>query len=503
MKQYSANLPQKAYTAQQVQENEQQAAELSATTLSHLMQRAGAAVCSYILDYCKLHQLEAASCLILVGKGNNAGDGYIVAELLRQQGLSVTVWALFAPQLLTGDAKNAWLAYQQAGGVITENCPESVFDAAIIVDGVFGSGFKGELPANVQDAFALVNGLSVHRVSIDLPSGVNGTSAAVAEGTFCADTTVTFIALKQGMLTGAARGYVGQLLFAGLGVAKSFSKLLKAPSHYSNAENLLQHKPVRAFDSYKHQLGHVLLIGGNLGMAGAIRLAAEACLRSGAGLVSVATHPANQAVVLQGRYELMVHGVADAKALQPLLEKASVVVIGPGLGQDSWAEQLLGACKDLTVPLICDADALNLLAQQPSCCKPAVITPHLGEAKKLLAGFAANNTTLPEALDRFSMAEVLATQLDTICVLKGPGSLVQSPERRNINRSGCAAMASAGMGDVLSGIIAALVAQQVPLFAAVSLAVYIHGLAAEEAAKDGAIGLLASDLFSHIRRILG
>lgn len=498
MKQFSANLPQKAYTAQQVLEFEGEAARQSGTTLQALMQRAGSAVTAYVLEYCKTQDITTPYTLVLCGKGNNAGDGYVIAKLLKEAGHNVVVWSLFDPNELQGDALQAYQSYIHASGVVSMSCPDEVDEAAIVIDAVFGAGFHGQLPEAVMQAFDAVENIDAHRVAVDIPSGINGNTAEVSNNAFLADVTVTFIALKQGMLTGAAKGYCGKVLFAGLGVAKTFSKLLTGASQYLSEEQQFRSIPKRAFDSYKHQLGHVLLIGGAPGMAGAIRLAAEACLRSGAGLVSVATHPSNVGTVLQGRYELMVHGVDTKEQLQQLLSRASIVVLGPGLGLDEWATKMYLACQDVSVPLVLDADGLTLYTQHPEVFKPTVVTPHIGEAKRLLA---ARDPDFVHT--RFELAEHLVTLTGAIAVLKGPGTIIQSDQRRNINRSGCPAMASAGMGDVLSGIIAALLAQQVPTFAAVCLAVYIHGLAAEKAAEEGSLGLVASDLFSHIRRILG
>ncbi|CCQ11482.1 NAD(P)HX epimerase / NAD(P)HX dehydratase [Pseudoalteromonas luteoviolacea B = ATCC 29581] len=500
MKQFSANLPQKAYTAQQVRENEEQAAQACHTTLSQLMIRAGSAVTAYIQDYYQAQAIITPNVLVLCGKGNNAGDGYVIAEQLHDAGISVVVWALYDPALLRGDAHAAYARYVKKQGALVLIQPSDLDDFTIVVDAVFGAGFYGDLPDFVQSIFTQISAIDAHFVSVDIPSGVNGDDGTCSPNAFQADVTVTFIALKQGMLTGAAKGLCGMLYFAGLGVAKAFATLVNAPSSFTSEKQHFSQLPERSFDSYKQQLGHVLLIGGGKGMAGAIRLAAEACLRSGAGLVSIATHPDNVACVLQGRYELMVHGVLDGSMLKPLLDKASVIVIGPGLGLDEWASSLLEACAQRQLPLVMDADALTLYAKsQPQIqLKPSVITPHLGEAKRLLAD-------LPESVfrNRFTIAEALHQKTGAISVLKGPGTLIQDAKRRNINRSGTSAMASAGMGDVLSGIIGALIAQGTPIFAAVSLAVYIHGLAGEEAAREGARGLLASDLFVHIRRLLG
>ncbi|TMP37476.1 NAD(P)H-hydrate dehydratase [Pseudoalteromonas rubra] len=492
---YLTNLPQVAYTAQAVQVNEGEAARLAGTTLSALMQRAAGALFEYVSSLSL-----SGPVLILTGKGNNGGDGYVLAHLCHQAGIAVEVLALFDPEQLQGDARAAYRQYQGGGGKVSRHCADWQASApALIVDAVFGSGFRGQLPEHVAAVFRQLVQCASHRLAVDIPSGVNGSTSEVARDAFVADVTITFIALKQGLLTGSARHHSGTVYLAELGVGGEFAQLVSPSSHYFSAEALLAKRPVRPADTYKNRCGHVLLIGGGPGMAGAIRLAAEACLRAGAGLVSVATHPDNQAMVLQGRYELMVHGVANADALQPLLEKADTIVIGPGLGQSPWARALFDAVRQCTKSVVVDADGLNLLAGQPRQWQNAILTPHWGEAKRLSAAIA----TLPERSSRFEMCDALAQYFQACVVLKGPGTLVQQAQCLNINRSGCAAMASAGMGDVLSGIIAALLAQGLSKFDAAMLAVYIHGLAAEKAAHDGAHGLLASDLFVHIRGIIG
>ncbi|WP_125560771.1 NAD(P)H-hydrate dehydratase [Pseudoalteromonas rubra] len=490
---YLTNLPQVAYTAQAVQTNEAEAARLAGTTLSALMQRAGAALFDYVSSLA-----PSGPILILTGKGNNGGDGYVLARLCHQAGMRAEVLALFDPQQLQGDAYEAYRDYLSSGGVVLDSMqPDSA--PGLIVDAVFGSGFRGQLPENVAAVFRRFAQSSAHRLAVDIPSGVNGSTSEVACDAFIADATMTFIALKQGLLSGSAKRHTGSVYLAPLGVGQEFAQLVCPSSHYFSAETLMAKRPVRPIDTYKNRCGHVLLIGGGPGMAGAIRLAAEACLRAGAGLVSVATHPDNQAMVLQGRYELMVHGVANAQELTPLLDKADTLVIGPGLGQSEWAQALFEAVRSCEQHVVVDADGLNLLASQPMQWQNAILTPHWGEAMRLSTAV----TTDAKTLSRFDMSNALAQHYLACVVLKGPGTLVQQAKRININRSGCAAMASAGMGDVLSGIIAALLAQGLSKFDAAMLAVYIHGLAAEKAAHDGAHGLLASDLFVHIRGIIG
>lgn len=489
--QYTHNLPQIAYCAQEVKLHEEQAALNSGTTLSELMQRAGHALFELTRNK------SVKNILILTGKGNNAGDGFMLAKRCLHAQIHVTVCALFEPALLKGDAAEAYQLFCRSGGrvVSLRSCVDGNYDA--IVDAVFGTGFRGELPQQVKEAFNHFKSSKAWKLAVDIPSGVNGSTAEVSPDTFQADTTLTFIALKQGMLTGNAPNLCGELLLADLGIADAFADLSHTNCCYPGGKYLRSLRPMRAADSYKNQCGHVLLVGGGKGMAGAIRLAAEACLRTGAGLVSVATHPENQTAVLHGRYELMVHGVAVPAQLEALLNKADVVVIGPGLGQDAWAKKMYTAVKNYKGLVVCDADGLNLLAQSHLPWHRAILTPHFGEAKRLLGDSTLNTSK------RFEVAEQLSKEYAACIVLKGPGSLIVDGKRININRSGCSAMASAGMGDVLSGIIAGLLAQGLSRFEAATLGVYIHGLAAEQAARDGQLGTLASDLFVHIRGIMG
>jgi NAD(P)H-hydrate epimerase len=493
---YTANLPQFAYTAQQVKDNEANSAHCVGFNLSQLMIHAAQA----LFDLFDHELVNAEHILVLAGKGNNAGDAYLLADLLHGTGRSVTIVSVFPPHLLAGNALMAYQKADSAGVTILSDLPKKAeFD--VIVDGVFGIGFAGQLSNSLKQVFAYCNNSNALRLSIDVPSGIDATNGNVADGAFLADITLTFIALKQGMLTGSAKQFCGKLLFASLGVAEAFSKIVTPGVSYLSHTAFMKKRIQRADDCYKNQCGHVLLIGGNKSMGGAIRLASEACLRAGAGLVSVLTHSENVAIVQQGRYELMVHGIENVKenldCIDSLFTKADVLVIGPGLGQDDWAKALFDSSFNFDGVVICDADALNWLAISSQRYKQVIMTPHMGEARRLLS------QSHIEGLSRFEIIAQLQRDYGNTVVLKGPGSLVNQQTRMNINRSGSSAMASAGMGDVLSGIIGSLIAQGMEKFAATSLAVYIHGLAAENAALEGEKGLLAGDLFKHIRNLLG
>jgi ADP-dependent NAD(P)H-hydrate dehydratase / NAD(P)H-hydrate epimerase len=277
----------------------------------------------------------------------------------------------------------------------------------------------------------------------------------------------------------------------------------------------VQYLPPRPLDSYKNDFGHVLVVGGDKGFSGAARMAAEAALRVGAGLVSVATHKENAVILNSTRPELMCHGIQSAEALKPLLSKATVIIVGPGLGQSRWAKALAAMVFKSKKPLVVDADALNLLAAQPK--KKAhwvltpqeqahrvltpqeqahwILTPHPGEAARLL-----NMTTEAIQQDRLSAVTLLQKRWGGVAVLKGAGTLVAGPDAVPvICTAGNPGMATAGMGDILSGVIGGLAAQKVPLVAAAKLGVLIHALAGDHAAKEGERGMIASDLLPYLR----
>ena len=256
--------------------------------------------------------------------------------------------------------------------------------------------------------------------------------------------------------------------------------------------------PKRSRTAHKNDFGHVLVIGGDHGMGGAVRLSAEAALRVGAGLVSVATRKEHLSLVCSGRPEIMCHSIENAEEIKPLLEKATVIVIGPGLGQGEWSQRLLAMVLHLPQPKIIDADALNLLSQAPEKLTHAILTPHPGEAARLLA---CTRSTVQA--DRYSSAKKIAEQYDAVVVLKGSGSIVTSHNAiPAICQAGNPGMATAGMGDVLSGVIAGLVAQGLSLLDAAKLGVLMHAMAADAVAKEnGERGMLASDLMLPLRRV--
>lgn len=258
--------------------------------------------------------------------------------------------------------------------------------------------------------------------------------------------------------------------------------------------------PKRKRDATKWDFGHVLIIGGNFGMAGAVKMAGEAALRTGAGLVSIATRPKNTSVITKNRPELMCHGITNANQLQKLLTHATVIVIGPGLGQSAWSKKLLHATLKANKSLVIDADGLNLLAKYKPYKKFIpnnnwILTPHIKEAERLLA--------INKITDRIAAIKNLQKKYGGVVILKGAGTLIFDGKELNICKKGNPGMATAGMGDILSGVIGGLLAQQIPLNIAAKLGVLLHATAGDMAAKKlGERGLIATDLLLYLQELV-
>ncbi len=433
---------------------------------------------------------------VLAGHGNNAGDGYLVAALAKRAGWTVRVLAVGDPQRLQGDAA---LAHAEAASekVLIEPWTAQSGLRGIVLDALLGTGLGGEVREPYASAIAAINSSGLPVAAVDIPSGLCADTGRVLGCAVCADLTVTFIGLKLGMFTGDAADVVGELVFNDL---RADPQLLEAAPRSAlrlTAANL----PRLAFRqpaSHKGKFGHLLLIGGDRGYGGAILLSAQAALRSGAGMVSVATRGEHVPAVLARIPEAMVLGASSANQLMELLQKASVLVVGPGLGQTAWARSLLSAAANAPLPQVWDADALNMLAEAcVSLPRDCVITPHPGEAARLLG-----LSTAEVQADRPAAARALSKKYTAVVVLKGAGSLIASPDGRlALCHQGHPAMATAGLGDVLAGLLGALLAQGMAAFDAACLGVWLHANAGEQQGKFGR-GLAASDLIPAIRQLL-
>lgn len=439
---------------------------------------------------------DAGEITVLAGRGNNAGDGYLIAALAQRAGWRVRVLAVGEPAALSGDAEQACAEARRAG-VDVLPWSECAPLAGIVVDALLGTGLVGAVREPYAQAMRMLNQSGLPVLAVDIPSGLHADSGARLGVAVRADLTVTFIALKLGLLTGVGPELCGELQFDDL---QGDARLLaQAPSvaqrlDPANLPRLAARSPV----AHKGQFGRLLVIGGDLGMGGAALLCADSALRAGAGLVSLATRGEHVAAALVRRPEIMCAAVASANQLLALTERADVCVVGPGLGQGGWSRSLLSGVCGLDMLQVWDADALNLLAAgQVAAPDQGVLTPHPGEAARLLG-----IDTASVQVDRPAAVRALAQRFGLVVVLKGAGSLVAAPDGRlALCDRGHPAMAGAGLGDVLAGLIGALLAQGMAAYDAACLAVWLHARASEVLAAQGR-GLAAGDLPRTIRQLL-
>ena len=489
-----SSLPHSLYRAQQIKDFEGLAAEQAGTTSYGLMKRAGQA-CYQVFS---THFPEATKILVLTGQGNNGGDGYVFAAIAKDAGLNVQLCQVGDAAKLTGEAAEARNAWRIEQGVI-DGIEQADFEGAdVIVDALLGTGLLGTVRAEYQRLIHKINQTAKPVLSVDIPSGLNADTGCITDVAVNADATICFVGLKQGLFTGRSAEHCGTIYFSGLGVQEQFESLCRNTVARITYDDISHYLSPRSRTSHKGFFGKTLVVGGNIGMPGAARLASEAALRSGSGLVKVLTRPENLLTVLAGRPELMGVGVDTEGLNKEIIEDwASVMAIGPGLGKNEWAQTLLDYALESEMPMVVDADALNLLVDKPAWKENWILTPHPGEAATLLG---CSISQIEE--DRFSAVRNLQRSFGGIVVLKGPGTLICDGKRVYVANVGNPGMASGGMGDVLSGIIAGLLAQGLDLMQASILGVSIHGLAANMAAESDERGLLASDLFPYIRNLV-
>lgn len=505
-------LPTSLFTAAQVKELESTAIKDQGVPGIQLMKRAGRAVFNRLIaQYAgdtKGGKQGLASPIekmtIFCGSGNNAGDGYVIAALAAQRKIAVEVFQVGDAAKLSADARAAFEYAKSEGVAMSSWGKATVLESGLVVDALLGTGYAGgELKGNYTAAIQQINSSALPVVSVDLPSGLCADTGAAADVSVAASHTVTFIGIKRGLLTGRGPALCGTLHFDDLQLDQtSHDKLVSQFRRLSLAEvskNLI----TRQADAHKGDFGHLMVIGGDKGMGGAPLMAVEAAARVGAGLVSVATRPEHVSAILARRPEAMVSGVPSGQALEPLLARPTVLVVGPGLGRSAWSEQMLQQALKTTLPMVLDADALNIISEGRLCPKGRrdnwILTPHPGEAARLLGC-----KTGEVQADRFAALEALQKRFGGVVVLKGAGSLVAGPEGvLSLSDAGNPGMASGGMGDVLSGILGGLLAQKLSCTSAAELGVSLHGAAADKvAAQSGPRGMLATDLVPAVQQLI-
>ena len=475
------------YSPETVYQLDKAAVSVDGYTEIELMQRAGRCVWRALQQ----RWPDVEKITVFAGSGNNGGDAFVVALCAREQGIDVQLLIqgdLSRQSATSSHYRHHW---QQDGGEF-EDWQGQDLTGEVIVDGLLGIGLQRELNAEWQELIAAINCHDVPRIAIDIPSGLNGLTGNPQPVAVRAQLTVTFIGAKTGQLLADGPDYCGELVFEDLGVSGAARDGVAAQLDIVESCHL---PPPRKKNSHKNHYGNLLIVGGDQGMSGAVTLAARAALRSGAGLVTALVHPQCRNN-LAAFPEIMTLGW---DALRARLPQASVILVGPGLGNSEDAKKCLQLLQRISLPMVVDASALDADFLQSLNSDQVVITPHPGEAAALLSCSADEVQA-----NRLAASADLAESFGATCVLKGSGTLISATGRLTaINTRGNPGMASAGMGDVLGGIIAAMIGQRMPVFEAARSAVLIHALCAEVFSEDqDQTGLIAGDIIDLIPRIV-
>ena len=456
-----------------------------------LMQRAGASAFALV----RTRWPEVRSLTVLCGGGNNGGDGYVVASLAKRAGFEVQVIALKSSNELSGDADQVAQDWHETGG--TEVAPDVDLVGDLIVDALLGTGLDRPASGDYASLIKRANDCAKPILAIDVPSGLSADTGQPLGECIEANMTISFIGRKRGLYTAAAGDLAGELAFDDLDVPEAIYSSVGSAAELLGKNLLPARLPSRARQTHKGKLGRVLVIGGDHGYSGAPILTGQAALRAGSGLVTLASRARTAAAAVVVQPELMARDLEDPEALTEWLEASDVVALGPGLGRSSWSLALWRKAVACKCPLVLDADGLYWLAREPLERQNWVLTPHPGEAARLLEA----SVDEIEA-DRFAAAHALADRYQATVVLKGWGSLIASPDAQvRVCPFGNPAMATAGMGDALTGIIASLIGQGLSPDQATETGVLLHALAGDAAAK-GRRQILASDLIDHLAEVL-
>ncbi len=478
----------------EIREIEHQAAMLPKPP--RLMEKAGLAAAQIVRD--QLHKNPNHHVLVLAGPGNNGGDAFVVARYLKEWGNAVTVAFTGDRNHVPPDARQAIQAWLDIGGKISADIPDSDQNWDAVIDGLFGIGLDQSrnrpIEGKYRDWVETVNQMNVPIVALDIPSGLGSDDGCIYGTAIRATITVTFIGLKPGLFTNFGPEYCGAVLLRDLDIQLASPP---APHTWLLTQKLAQSllPPPRSANSHKGSFGSVAILGGSTGMVGAALLAGRAALHLGAGRVYLGLLAQTAPPVDFSQPELMLRSPSELFTLKPL----NCLVVGPGLGNSSEALSWLESALNSELTLVLDADALNLIALHPHLIKKlghrnayTILTPHPAEAARLLS----TNTAAIQN-DRMNAAYQIARQFNCYVVLKGAGSICCFPDgKRYLNTSGNPGLSTAGTGDVLTGMIGALIAQGLDTDQALLLAVYLHGAAADRLLQQnhGPLGMIASEI---------
>lgn len=475
-----------------------------------LMDNAAQAVAEAVHE--ALTALEGERVVIFCGGGNNGGDGLGAARWLQSYGVSVRAFIVGAAlDAVQGDAAMELAMFTKAGGRVEALSTEddwvlaelAASKADVLVDALLGTGFHGELEGDVLRACELLNKSEKYILAVDVPTGVNADNGAVSENAVRADHTVTMALVKTGLLLYPGREYCGDIELADISMPVKLVEEYKSDKYRLTDEIVRELLPLRKANAHKGDAGRVVICAGSPGYTGAAALASDAAVKAGAGLVSLYTPLSSRDVLAIKLTEVMVHGLLErmpgilgggaASDVASSAEAADVLAIGPGLGtSESTQEAVRTILQKITTPVVIDADALTALAGHTEILAAMqaqkVLTPHPGEMARLTGLEIAEIEA-----DRINIAKKYAEQWQAIVVLKGAPTVIGCPNGTvYVNSTGNSSLATGGSGDVLTGIIAGLAAQEISLQEAAICGVYLHGLAAELTGID--IGLAAGEL---------
>jgi NAD(P)H-hydrate epimerase len=485
--------PKELYTREEVRELDKIAIEGYAIPGITLMERAGQAAFTILQQKWS----QAKQLVIFCGIGNNGGDGYILARIALEHDYNVVVYQVGDSSKIKGDAL---LAYTNATNKGIKPIPwqQQMIVADVIVDAIFGTGLNTPLIGEALTAVQAINNSNIPVLAIDIPTGLDANTGIVLGDAVCSVVTVTFIGNKRGMFTGKARDHCGEIIFSSLEVPQEIYNNVKHNTIKLDFDELKRELPIRKSSSHKGECGRVVVIGGAPGMGGAVHMAGEAALRVGAGLVYIVTHSEHAGEFAAMRPELICFGVETNninKLLQQIIVKRTVILIGPGLGKLEWSKTLFNEALKYKTPMVIDADGLNLISDLNIDVDNCILTPHPGEAARLL-----NTEVVNIEADRFLALTSLQQKFKSTIVLKGAGTLVNYHNKIGICCAGNASMATAGMGDILAGIIAGLLAQGLDGNTAAACGVCLHAVLGDLVSKHGKYGMIATDLFSKLSR---
>ncbi len=494
-----------AVTVDRMRELDRKTIEEAGVPGEVLMERAGIGIAEHIIEWLQPIEIHARRAIILAGKGNNGGDAYVVARRLYEfTELDIVIFAACPVEELTGEALiHATKTLEETPIRVTEEFEPDTFKAGdIIIDGLLGTGVKGAPRAPYDNWIKAINNLQLPVIAIDIPSGMNGNDGS-GENSIQADLTITIGLPKIGLVSDQAIGQCGQLRLVDIGIPIAYTQNSDAPFEVEFASDTKQFLTRQPNNCHKNSLGRVLIIGGSSAYPGAPVLAAKSALRAGAGLVTLAM-PEHTDCLSSDYHALIVKKIADnghgifcresIKEISTLINQHDVIVVGPGLNNQRCLIEFMTFVCNTDKPLVIDADALNIIAEVPVIYQKKsanILTPHPGEMLRLMRAFDLHNLL---GASRLEQARALSIAIDSTIVLKGARTVVASPDDSySINSSGSPALATAGSGDCLAGLIGAFILHQEDCFDAVKAAVFIHGLAGE-LSHYGTRGLIADDL---------